>query len=807
MGFGIFAFLALVLFFFLAYHRSSLLFAVTAFFIFLLGGLWAARLPASATLIIITSYLLLAVIFTVPVVRRNLFTRYLFRKVQSVVPKVSTTEQQALDAGTLWWDREIWNGNPDWNQLLEYPVRELTGEEQAFLDGPVETLCTMLDDWKITHEELDLPPQVWDFLKQKHFFGIIIPKQYGGLGFSATAHSEIIVKIASRSIPAAVTVMVPNSLGPAELLMHYGTREQQDYYLPRLSNGEEIPCFGLTGPEAGSDASSIPDTGIVCREEYKGKQTIGIRLNWHKRYITLGPIATLIGLAFKLYDPDKILGQETDLGITFALVPRDTPHITIGSRHFPLNCPFQNGPNQGTNVFIPLDMVIGGPEGLGKGWSMLMEALAAGRGISLPALSTGGGKLAARAMGAYAMARRQFNLPIAKFEGIEEALTRIAGNTYTMDSVRLLTVYGIDNGERPAVITAIAKYHLTELMRAIANDAMDIHGGAGICLGPRNILGRMYQAAPIGITVEGANILTRSFIIFNQSLLRCHPWLKEEITGVAEQNLIRFDNALFHHIGFLLSNYSRALVYGLTGIACIQPAEYLSETRDYQRQVTQMATRFALLGDIALLVLGGGLKRQEKLTARLSDTLGYLVLTMSVIKHFADQKAPEEDRPLLDWACQKNLYLAQESIWSFLQNFPARNLARVLQLTIFPVGRRLKYPDDRLGKKVAGLITTPSGARDRLTRGVFVSQYTEKLHPRETLSLLDRFLILNLQTHHAQDTLHKAFKQGMLTHHDRYDRIEEAIQKKMISVEDADKLRELEQLHQQIITVDDFANL
>ena len=807
MGYAALVLFAVVLLILLSSVRSTLRLASASFFVVLAVALWLARYPAPVTLILLTVAVLAAAVINVPSLRRMLVSRFIFQQAKQIMPRISTTEQEALDAGTLWWDQEIWSGDPDWGKLLTYPETKLTTEEQAFLDGPVEELCSMLNDWKITHQDLDLPPQVWQFLKTNRFFGIIIPKEYGGLGFSATAHSEIIVKLSTRSIPAAVTVMVPNSLGPAELLMHYGTEEQRAHYLPRLATGEEIPCFGLTGPEAGSDASSTPDRGIICTGEYLGEEVTGIRLNWHKRYITLGPVATLIGLAFQLSDPDRILGDQNELGITFALIPRSTPGIEIGSRHFPLNCPFQNGPNKGHDVFIPLDMVIGGRAGLGKGWSMLMEALAAGRGISLPALSTGGGKLASRAIGAYAMARRQFNLPIARFEGVEEALTRIAGNTYIMDSVRLLTVHGIDNGERPAVITAIAKYHLTELMRSVVNDAMDIQGGAGICLGPRNILGRMYQAAPIGITVEGANILTRSFIIFNQSLLRCHPYLRKEIEGISQENLVQFDDALFKHIGFLLSNFSRSLVHGLTGGLLIRPAHGSAVVKGYLRHITRLSTAFALLGDLSMLVLGADLKRKEKLTARLSDTLGHLVLTMAVIKHFTNQHEPEQDRPLLHWACRKNLYLAQESLWSFLQNFPVTALAAVLRLTLFPFGRWLRYPDDRLGHQVAALITAPTEARDRLTRGVFVPDGSDDRESTETLAHLDRYLLLMVRCDQAEKKMQVALKQGVIARADKLGLIDEAEQQGLISAQEASELRDLEHLHQQIITVDDFSHL
>ncbi len=467
--------------------------------------------------------LILCVVILVPPVRRALISNHLLKVFRKILPQVSQTEQEALDAGTVWWEGDLFSGRPNWNKLLTYPKPKLTAEEKAFLAGPVEELCAMLDEWRITRELHDLPPDVWQFIKDNGFFGMIIPKQYGGRGFSALAHSEVVMKISSRSGTAAVSVMVPNSLGPSELLLQYGTEEQKNHYLPRLAKGLEIPCFALTGPEAGSDAGSIPDSGVVCYGEFNGdQQVLGMRVTWEKRYITLGPVATLLGLAFRLHDPDGLLGSKEDLGITLALIPTNTPGINIGRRHFPLDAAFQNGPNSGKDVFVPMDWVIGGREGVGCGWRMLMNCLAAGRSISLPATSTGGAKLAARTCGAYGRVRVQFKMPIGRFEGVEEALARIGGNTYMMDAARVMTAGAVDMGEKPSVISAIVKYHLTERGRQAINDAMDVHGGKGICMGPSNYLGRNYQHIPVSITVEGANILTRNMIIFGQGAIRCH---------------------------------------------------------------------------------------------------------------------------------------------------------------------------------------------------------------------------------------------------------------------------------------------
>ena len=592
-------------------------------------------------------FLAVALVFNAPVLRRRLVSNPLLHLFRRLLPPMSDTEREALEAGSVWWEAELFRGDPRWQKLLDIPAARLSAEEQAFLDGPVEELCRMLDDWDITHVRRDLPPAVWRFLKEKGFFGLIVPRQYGGLEFSAQAHSAVVMKTASRSVTAAVTVMVPNSLGPAELLLHYGTEVQKNHYLPRLASGEEVPCFALTNPEAGSDASAMPDHGVVCRGEFEGKKgVLGIRLNWEKRYITLGPVATVLGLAFKLYDPDHLLGGSENLGITLALIPTNTPGVKIGTRHNPLNIPFQNGPNWGENVFIPLDWIIGGPQQIGQGWRMLMESLAAGRSISLPALSTGAGKLACRATGAYARIRKQFKLPIGKFEGVEEALARMAGYTYLMDATRSLTARAVDLGEKPSVASAIAKYQLTEHMRRVVNDAMDVQGGAGICLGPRNFMGRVYQALPISITVEGANILTRTLIIFGQGAVRCHPYILREMRAATDADSERasknFDDAIFSHVGYTFSNAARALWLGLTGARFV-PVPFQGPTRRYAQHITRLSIGLALIADAAMLTLGGALKRREKLSGRFADVLSFLYLASAVIKRFEEQGRPQED--------------------------------------------------------------------------------------------------------------------------------------------------------------------
>jgi acyl-CoA dehydrogenase len=752
---------------------------------------WGAFLPAAALL-------------SLPPLRQRFISRHLRAWFARVMPEMSITEREALEAGTVWWDGDLFSGNPDWRRLLNFPKPARSAQEQAYIAGPVEELCQMLDDWQITHELHDLPPPVWQFMKDRGFFGMIIPRRYGGLEFSALGHSDVVMKIAGRSITAAVTVMVPNSLGPAKLLLHYGTEAQKDYYLPRLARGEDVPCFALTGPEAGSDAGAIPDTGVVCRGEFQGQtDVLGVRLNWDKRYITLGPVATVLGLAFKLYDPDHLLGENAERGITLALIPTDTPGITIGNRHFPLNMVFQNGPNQGHDVFIPLEWIIGGPERIGQGWTMLMECLADGRSISLPALSTGAGKLASRATGAYAAVRKQFKLPIGRFDGVREALARIAGNTYLMDAARELTCTALDLGERPSVASAIVKYHLTERMRSLLNDAMDVQGGSGICLGPRNLLGRVYQALPISITVEGANILTRSLIIFGQGALRCHPFVLKEIQAAQDIDVARgvrdFDRALFGHARLFMSNASRALFHGLTGARLVRTPTSGYATPWYC-EFTRMSAVYGLFADAAMLVLGSDLKRRERLSARLGDGLSYLYLGSAVLKRFHDQGEPESDRALLVWGCQTCLYEMQQSLLALLENFPLRLVARLLRLWAFPLGLPYRVPNDRLADAVADVILQPNEARDRLTQGLFVPTDTS-----EPLGRLEDALLRTLAAEPILARIRSAMRDKRIAAGDPELRVTAAVETGIINSDEAAIVHGAIAARRQVIEVDDFA--
>lgn len=659
--------------------------------------------------------------------RRRCLTGPFLRRVRGALPRLSETEQQALRAGTVGWDGDLFSGSPNWDRLLCAPPAHLRPDEQEFLDGPVETLCRMVDDWRVTHHEHDLPKAAWEFIRTRGFFGMVLPSVYGGLGFSSTAHSEVVLKLATHSVTAAVTVMVPNSLGPGKLLLRYGTEAQRQHYLPRLARGLEIPCFALTGPRAGSDAGAIPDTGVVCRGRWQGEEVLGLRLNWDKRYITLAPVATLIGLAFRCLDPDGLLGGPADRGITLVLVPRTVPGVQIGARHLPMNVPFMNGPTSGRDVFLPLTQIIGERGGIGQGWRMLMETLAEGRGISLPALATGAAKSASRFTGAYARLRRQFDRPIGHFEGIEEALARIAALTYQMDAARLLTVAALDHGERPAVVSAIVKYHLTERYRRIVNDAMDVEGGRGICMGPSNVLAPAYQAIPIAITVEGANILTRSMIIFGQGAIRCHPWVLKEIDAVQDpdsgRGLVNFDRALVGHARFVVQNACRSLLLGLTGgrLARAPPGP----TRRHFQRLSWMSAVLALTADAAMMTLGGAMKRHERLSARLADVLSELYLASAVLKRFHDDGAPRADDALVNWALQDSLNRMQESLRALYRNLPNRPLAGLLRAICFPTGMRCSAPSDRDDHAAAGILLTPSPTRDRLTRGVFIPSDAE----------------------------------------------------------------------------------
>ena len=793
-------FIAAVLF--LAYRRLSLL-AFTVTFTVLLAAYTLLGAPAGIWKGFLGVLLAGLWLLNVRPLRKALITRPFMKTYLKLLPAMSQTEKEALEAGTVWWDGELFTGAPHWPKLLAAKPPQLSGPEQAFLDGPCEELCRTLDDWNTTHERADLSPQVWEFLKTRGFFAMIIPKKYGGLEFSAYAHSCVLAKISSRSTTASSTVAVPNSLGPAELLNHYGTEEQKNYYLPRLARGEEVPCFALTGPRAGSDAGSIPDTGVVCRGMWQGREIVGLKLNFSKRYITLAPVATVIGLAFRMFDPDRLLGGKTDIGITCALIPRSTPGVSIGRRHFPLNIPFQNGPILGKDVFVPLDFIIGGPRMAGSGWRMLVEQLSVGRCISLPSNATGGAKAGVWATGAYARIRSQFNTPVARFEGVEEVIARMVGLTYTMDAARSVTAGAIDGGEKPSVPSAMLKYHVTEMGRQVANDAMDVHGGKGICLGPRNYLGRGYQVVPVAITVEGANLLTRNLIIFGQGAVRCHPFVLREMTAARNPDraagVEEFDRALFGHIGFSISNAVRSLIMALTH-ARFTHAPVQNSTARYYQHIVRFSASFAFAVDVAMLTLGGYLKKKESLSARLGDVLSCMYLASMVLKHHENQGRPEEDLPIVEWACRNLLYHAQEQLHGFLRNFPNRALAGVMRALIFPRGRVYSAPDDRLGHKVAGLVTSPTEARERLCQYIYWT-----LEPANPLGLLQEALLLAVQLEPLEKRIRvEGVKTGKVTALDLPGRIQQALAAGIVSETEAAALRDYDRKVMDLIHVDDF---
>jgi len=724
--------------------------------------------------------------------RRDYITRPIFRWARNVLPSLSATEREAAEAGDVWWDADLFSGNPDWTKLIAFPPAALSAEEQAFIDGPVAELCRMLDDWRINWEWRDLPPQVWEYLKQHKFFAMIIPREYGGLGFSAYAHSQVIRTISSRSIVAAVTAMVPNSLGPGELLHRFGTKEQQDYWLPRLAQGREIPCFGLTSPEAGSDAASMIDSGVVCRGSWQGRDTLGIRLNWHKRYITLAPVATVLGLAFKLSDPDRLIGDHEQLGITVALVPTNLPGVTIGRRHLPALQMFQNGPTSGRDVFIPMDNVIGGIAQAGKGWKMLMSALAAGRGISLPSLSASGGAFAAHVCGAYARIREQFHVPIGRFEAVEERLGRIAATAYLLDAARRLTCAAIDHGHKPAVVTAIIKQQATERLRVVANDAMDIHGGKAVQEGPLNYLGSFYRAVPIGITVEGANIVTRSLIQFGQGAIRSHPFLLSEINALEEPDPARaldeFDRAFWRHVSHSLANAMRAVARAWTG-GLTAPAPAAGMTRRYYRRLGRYASAFALAADFALLTLAAGLKRREMISARFGDILSELYLGSAVLKRWDEEGRQAADVPLVAWCMETSSATIETRLDEILANLPMRPVAWLLRFMLLPFGVRRRGPSDRLTQACAGLLLAPSATRDRLTAGIFHGTGDNGI------ARLERAFELTIAAAPLHERLHRA----------KIRDIEAARRQDVINDSEAAALHAAAQAVAEAVAVDDFA--
>ncbi len=737
--------------------------------------------------------------------RRKLLSDPAFKMFKKVLPPLSNTEKEAMEAGSVWWDGELFAGSPDWKKLHNYPKPELTEEEQAFMDNQLETLLEMLDDDHIVREDRDLTPEVWEFLRKERFLSLIISKEYGGRAFSSLANSTIVSRIATKSVSAAVSVMVPNSLGPGELLSHYGTQEQKDYWLPRLADGTDVPCFALTGPEAGSDAGGIPDLGTVCKGEYNGEEVLGIRLSWNKRYITLAPVATVLGLAFKLKDPEGLLGDTEDLGITCALVPSDHDGVDLGDRHDPLGLAFMNGPTRGDDVFIPIDWIIGGPDFAGKGWRMLVECLSAGRGISLPALGASIGHLTARTTGAYAYVRKQFGMSIGKFEGVAECMGRIGGMTYLLEAARTLTTTSLDLKEKPGIVTAIAKYHMTEIGRTILNDSMDIHAGRAIQTGPMNYLANAYAGIPVAITVEGANILTRNLMIFGQGATRCHPYVLKEMEAAAnpdqEQGAKDFDSLLFKHIGYATKNAFGAFGAALTGSKSV--SSFMSgPTKGYYQDLTRMSRALAISSDIAMATLGGELKRKEMISARLGDALSHLYLGSAVLKKYEDDGRQQSDLDYVHYAMQHCLHHTAKALQDTFTNFPSKAAGTLLKVLVFPFGNNYKKPSDNLALNISKSLMVPGAQRDRLTSLCYVGKAD-----KDPVGLIEEAFLAMYSVRDLEGKIFAAIKEGKIDKKALLvDKLTQALEQNILDQDEVDQILEADALRYKAIQVDHFSH-
>lgn len=737
----------------------------------------------------------------IPAVRMRWLSAPMMRYMNETLPPMSATEREAIEAGEPWWEAELFSGRPDWRRLLEFDYTELSERERRFLDEEVETVCEMTNDWQADFELKDLPEEVWRYLRDNRFFAMLIDEAHGGLGFSAYAQSAVVTKLATRSVSLAVTVMVPNSLGPGELLLKYGTEAQKEKWLPGLVSGREIPCFGLTGPEVGSDATALPDTGVVCHGDHEGERVLGLRLNFSKRWITLAPVATVIGLAFRMSDPDGLIDPDKrDYGISCALIPANTRGVSIGRRHYPSGA-FMNGPILGRDVFVPLDHLIGGVAMAGQGWRMLVECLSAGRGISLPALATAAGQGTYRSVGAYARIRRQFRLPIGRFEGVQEALARIAGKTYLLEASRALTASAVDH-LTPSVVTTIAKYHMTELMRQVINDGMDVMSGRAVQLGPRNPIGLSYKVVPVAITVEGANILTRSLMIFGQGAMRCHPFLLKEMRAAADQDLAGFDRLLSAHIGTALNRAARSFTFALFG-ANLARSPLKGPTARHFQAIERLSASLFVVADLAMASLGGELKRREKLSARLGDVLSQLYLATAALKHYHARQRPsevdEDERLHLDWAVQHCLHAAGEALEGFIRNHPSRALAALLRLLVFPRGNPYQPPSDRLGGRLAALSIERSEFRERLTWLSFRSKRED-----DPATQLERAFALCLEIEPAYERLLKAVAKGEVAGATLIEQLRDGTSKRVISEEEARRIEAFDAERFEALLTDDF---
>lgn len=763
-----------------------------------------AALISPWSLIIGLPLILISLVLVIEPLRMQVLTKPAYNTLANAMPSMSTTEREALDAGTSWWEKELFMGAPDWEKFNDYPYPTLSKEEQSFLDNEVEQLCQLLNEWEI-HQNKDLNEQTWQFIKEKGFFGLIIPKEYGGREFTSFAQSRIMSKIASRSLTAAVTCMVPNSLGPGELLLNYGTDEQKNRYLPGLAKGEEIPCFGLTSPEAGSDAGAIPDTGVVCYGDFEGQQTLGLKMNFSKRWITLAPVATVVGLAFKLYDPEGLLGDKskTEYGITCALIPASHEGVVVGPRHHPGGSPFMNGTVEGRDVFIPIDWIIGGAENAGKGWRMLMECLAVGRGISLPALSTAASEMTYLSVGAFAKIRQQFKLSVGQFEGVQEVSSEIVSDTYKLEAFRYLVTCGLNQGGKPAVMTAMAKYYATETMRKLVNHGMDITGGRGIQQGPRNFLANMYQAIPISITVEGANILSRSLMIFGQGSMRCHPYLFEELQLLQAEDknaaLETFNTMLYQHLGYTLNRAARAFTYGWFGSSQHRPDSADKFTQPYYKIINRLSADFALTADMCLGLLAGDIKRKEMLSGRLADIHSHMFIATAILKFYEHGQRSEAEQLHAQLALDETLYLAQEAFFGLFDNFPIPIASGLVKFVCFPFGRPLKKPSDLQKSEAAELIMQNNPFRDYLKTQVYYS-----VDPQDAFGRMEATFNLLTTVENEWNHFKKAESKGEYQGLTFEERLADAVSRGAIQQDLANKLAEYNALRYDSMLTDIF---
>ncbi len=760
------------------------------------GHALAGWFSETTTIVVFALYVPVSLVLLIPGIRKRLISSPALKQLKSHLPPMSDTEREAIESGTVWWEAELFRGKPDWSVLFNAPPSTLNATEQSFLDNETNTLCAMINDWQITHKDKDLNPETWDYIKRNKFFGMVIPREYGGLGFSEQAHAAIVTRICTRSATAAVTVMVPNSLGAGKLIKHYGTEAQKNYYLPRLATAEEIPCFALTSPAAGSDATAIPDTGVVCKGLYKDKEVLGLKLNWDKRYITLAPVATLVGLAFRAFDPDHLLGDKEDLGLTCALIPTDLPGVELGNRHNPLDTPFLNGPTYGKDVFIPLDQIIGGAEQIGKGWKMLMESLAVGRGISLPALGNASGQFSVLTASAYARVRKQFNLSIGYFEGIAEKLAKIGGMAYAMDACCKLITSSLEAGEKPAVLSAMVKYFNTETARDVMTANMDIHAGSAISLGPNNYLAENFKSIPISITVEGANILTRTLMIFGQGAIRCHPHVQGEMHALQQNDVDKFDTFLFAHIGHVIANKARAFLYSfMGGWLSAQPK---GSIKKYIRTINTLSASFAVYADFALLFLGGALKRKEMLTGQFADAWIGLCVSSAVLRKYREEGEPKEDRILVDWVCQTMLYQSYRALINVTENMPFMGLGAIMKFAFLPMFSKPALPSHSLTNKVARLLLADSESKQRLTTWCYVPEgKDEAIH-----SLLDAYQQMPFVDEIDKRLKKSGNRKSLLEDEQQW--LDRLVKENVLTQEEREKYVVALRLIDKVVAVDDF---